>query len=231
MKTVDVVASQYKQSEKLIALIDTEVKQCDDVDTALVAIPSVLELERAESENLDLIGKIVGVNRRYCGNFSSTLNYSIQKNSTQIGKVTEIELTDKCMKKLIKVKIIKNKDGIVNYKKLAEILTEFMGVYIEIKTCGDFSIRIKSYKKDDGEQFLKCLILLRGFLPLPPTIKLYYDEDITSYIKTKDSITTSFRQHSSVFVQKPPVQTVHLDTKDALTAVFVQVTRPFIRRV
>lgn len=217
---VNNVATQYKHSERLKALISTHLCKLEEPFSSMNGIKDVLDLENAKGKNLELIGKVVGVNRRYCGDFSNTLNYVVQDRNTGLGNIEEIKLTDECLRKLIKVKIVKNIKKIVNYKELASIFSEFFEREITISTCGEFSIYLSMGTIDD--EFRKCLVLLRAFLPLPSTIKLYYIEDITTHLVDSWRVSISNKQTSVSSVQTPSVMSVLLKYKEPITLHVVQ---------
>ena len=173
---IDYLASQYNQSPNLKGIIGSFLSMSQDVFFVGDTIPYMLDLESANGVYLDLIGKIVGVSRRYCGNFLQTLNLSIDKYKHALTNIEEIELTDTCIRKLIKVKIKKNVKEIVNYKELNEIITEFLEIDTFIEPCNNYRIKVDVGNID--REKAKCLILLRAFLPLPPTIELMYIESM-----------------------------------------------------
>lgn len=57
------VPEQYKQSPKLLGLIDACLAQCDDLETAFFELMDALNLETAIGPALDYIGAIAGVVR------------------------------------------------------------------------------------------------------------------------------------------------------------------------
>ena len=173
---IEYLASQYRNSERLKGIIGSFLSMSQDVFFVGDTIPYMLDLESANGVYLDLIGKIVGVGRRYCGNFLQTLNLSIDKYKHALTNIEEIELTDTCMRKLIKVKIQKNVKEIVNYKELNEIITSFLEIDTFIEPCANYRIKVDVGNID--REKAKCLILLRAFLPLPPTIELMYIESM-----------------------------------------------------
>ena len=173
---IEYLASQYRNSERLKGVIGSFLSMAQDIFLVSDTIPYMLDLESANGVYLDLIGKIVGVGRRYCGNFLQTLNLSIDKYKHALTNIEEIVLTDDCMRKLIKVKIQKNVKEIVNYKELNEIITDFLEMDTFIEPCNNYRIKVDVGNID--REKAKCLILLRAFLPLPPTIELMYIESM-----------------------------------------------------
>jgi len=173
---IEYLASQYKESQRLKSVIGSFLSMAQDVFLAGDTIPYMLDLDKSNGIYLDLIGKIVGVSRRYCGNFMETLNFSIDSYKHSMVNIEEIVLTDICMRKLIKVKIQKNVKEIVNYKELNEIITDFLEVDTFIEPCGEYRIKVDVGNID--RETAKCLILLRAFLPLPQTIELMYIESM-----------------------------------------------------
>lgn len=217
---IDFLASQYKESTNLKALLMSNLEAFEKPFFAMEDIVNVLDLETATGKNLELIGKIVGVNRSYCGDFGSTLNYSIQARITPVTSIEEVTLDDRCLRKLIEIKIKKNSKKIVNYKELASIFSTFFERNINIRSCGDFAIYV-----DVGlieKEYANCLILLRAFIPLPPTIKLYYVEDITTNIQDTARVTLSGNQIDEVMVQTPPKISVILIDKQQVTLYAIQ---------
>jgi len=209
---IEYLASQYKESERLKAVVGSFLSSAQEVFLVGDTIPYMLDLERAKGFYLDLIGKIVGVGRVYCGDFKTTLNVSVEKYKNSKNNIDKIVLSDECMRKFIKVKIIKNIKEIVCYKELGEILSLFLEKKVTVETCGDFSIKIPIYGGIDDE-LRKCLTLLRAFLPLPPTIQLLYIEVMELPIDEKSPITSYGIQTSLLKVQKAPIIPVKLTDK------------------
>jgi hypothetical protein len=209
---IEHLASQYKHSERLKAIIGSFLSMAQDVFLVGDTIPYMLDLERATGFYLDLIGKIVGVGRVYCGDFKTSLNVSVEKYKHAKNNIDKIVLSDDCMRKFIKVKIVKNVKEIVSYKELGEILSIFLEQEVFIESCGDFSIKIPIYGGID-EELRKCLTLLRAFIPLPPTIQLLYIEVMKLPIDEKAPITSYGIQKSVIAVQKAPIIPVVLTDK------------------
>jgi hypothetical protein len=215
------VATQYKHSERLKALISTHLCKLEEPFSAMNGIKDVLDLENANGKNLELIGKIVGVNRQYCGGYSDSLNYYIENYKIPNFIVENIIIDDVCMKKLIKVKIVKNSKGIINYKELQGVLSDFFEKEVIVNSCGDFSISVSI--GIIPEHLRKCLVLLRAFLPLPPTIRLYFLEDITTLISSTTTIGTKLSQSSYVDVLfYPQIDDLVINDEGGLSSYMVQ---------
>ena len=172
-KKVDYVATQYKNSERLKSLISSTLCKLEEPFLEINNIKKVLDLETAKGKNLELIGKIVGVNRSYCSIFSP-----------EAYKKYDVNLNDECFRKLIKLKIFKNSKEIVNYKTLSETLSEILNTTIVVRDIKFFQIEI--FLKNVLEISPVCLTMFGKFLPVPPTIKIryYFDIDITVNVKT-----------------------------------------------
>jgi len=198
---VDCLATQYKDSARLKSLLLSHLRGFEEPFLKMNKIKDVLNLERAKGKNLELIGKIVGVNRAYCGDFGSTLNYAIQTRVTSVTAIEEIVLDDECLRKLIKVKILKNSKKTVNYKELSEILSLFFERDVELRSCGEFALYVDVGAIEN--EYKKCLILLRAFLPLPPTIKLYFVEDITTKLQNSARVSLAGLQSSTLITVNP----------------------------
>lgn len=226
-RQIEYLASQYRNSERLKGIIGSFLGMAQDIFLVGDTIPYMLDLESANGVYLDLIGKIVGVGRRYCGNFLETLNFSIDKYKYALTNIEEIELTDTCMRKLIKVKIQKNVKEIVNYKELNEIITSFLEIDTFIEPCANYRIKVDVGNID--REKAKCLILLRAFLPLPPTIELMYIESMETVAEDNYSSALSPVQVSTenaynepyIFVQDVDVaknidRWSHISTQEAI---------------
>ena len=204
IEKVKYLASQYRQSENLKALLLSTLEHLEDSFLECKKIPNILDLKNAVGYELDIIGKIVGINRHYCGNFTDNLNYAMDtvasRNKISIKKIEEIDLSDECFRKLIEIKVIKNAKKIVNYKELGEILSYFFEEPIVIHTCGAFEIAINI--KYANSELRKCLVLLRACLPLPPTIRLNFWEVMEFEMIEEIRIATHISQLSIVSVER-----------------------------
>lgn len=206
------LATQYRESVRLKSLLFSILNQFQDVFLELHKIKNVLDLATATGANLNLIGKIVGVGRSYCGNFAD-VNHMFYKENRATKTVREITLSDACMKKLIIVKIIKNTKKIVNNKELREILAVFFEDENFSFMIDDFEIVVdaKSYNVSD-----ECLILLRAFLPVQSNIKIYF---LKNFMKIPDttSVSVAYSQQSGLFLAAPKqVATYHMVGMDGM---------------
>ncbi len=206
---LDYLASQYRDSKNLRGVIANNLLQMAQVETTLLEVQKMLNLDTASGEILTLIGKIVGVGREYCGNMQDTLNLRIDRNIILNGKIEKIKLDDECMRKLIKVKIVKNSKKIVNFKELREIINIFFDDEIEIKI-EDFTVTLK-LNKNITAKIRHCLMLFRAFVPLPPTFKLYFYEDISILLSRANNISQIGVQMDMVEVQNNHLYLVELD--------------------
>jgi len=184
---VDYLASQYRNSIRLKNLLLSSLIALQESFLETSKVPYILDLENATAYKLDLIGKIIGINRHYCGNFSKNLNYAmdtVMSRNHLSDTIEEITLDDEHFRKLIEIKIIKNAKKIVNYKELSEIISYFVGDYTQIHTSGNYEIGIYiPYAKNELRDYF---VLLRACLPLPPTIRLNYWEIMESISEPKE---------------------------------------------
>lgn len=180
---VDYVATQYKHSERLKALISTHLCKLEEPFSTMNNIKDVLDLESVNGLNLEFIGKIVGVNRKYCN-----LEHSPALS------VFNVQLEDECLRKLIRLKIVKNNKKTINYKELEELLKHTFNSEVAIKNISDFEIEI--YFKNVLEISTQCLILITSMLPVPPTIKIryYFELDVVAEVKV-NTVTDALMLH------------------------------------
>ena len=63
---LDRVLTQYRESPNLLAVIAAGARQAEEIALAADAMPPMLDLETAEGEWLDIIGRAMGFVRRHC---------------------------------------------------------------------------------------------------------------------------------------------------------------------
>ena len=182
------LASQYKSSQNLKKMLVSTLNPLEEVFLVIKGIPNILNLAEATTVQLDLIGKIIGFNRSYCGNFSEDLNYAMEtvmnRNQLALSPIEKISLSDERFRKLLEIKILKNSRKIVNYKELSSIISYFVGDYTKVYTSGEFEVSIYiPYAKGELKDYF---VLLRACLPLPPTIRLRYLEMMESSATDRD---------------------------------------------
>ena len=176
LQRAEYLATQYKESHRLKAILLASLQQLEECFVAGEKIPYIFDLDTANGIYLDFLGRIVGVGRKYCGNFFENLSFSLNVYHQNFKNISEIELDDRCMRELIRIKIEQNNKKVVNYKTLQKLISVFLGKDIGLEDYGKFEIGVDVGEIDENE--IKCLILLRAFVPLPPTIKMNFIESM-----------------------------------------------------
>lgn len=117
---IDLLIFQYSDKPKAKGEIEARLKSYSKIFTVLQDFINELDIDKAYGERLDLIGKIVGINRTI-KNSTNKIYFGFDENSSAAGfgdapffdhntdaKLTDTQLSDFQYQSFIKAKIIKN---------------------------------------------------------------------------------------------------------------------------